>query len=295
MSSPPPPAPVGVWLDRAERHFIEHDVPESAANAEFLMAAVLGVGRAQLEFRRLRALDGRRARIFWDWVQRRSRRVPLAYVLGMQPFLGLDLRVGPGVLIPRPETEELAELSIRLAKELLAEGRRWLKILDIGAGSGCIALSLAKAMPQAEVAAIEPSRKAMAYAKANARICNLVSRVMFVPSERTLKPQWHPDLIVSNPPYIPTARLRRLEAEVLKEPRLALDGGKDGLTVIRSVIRTASRRLKPGGWLALEIDSRQGRRVPELLRRAGFERLEIRRDAQRMVRFVLARRPVTPD
>lgn len=274
-------------LSRAESYLSGRGVPEARANAEFLMACALGVHRGELELRRALPAPSGREKRFWGWVLRRGCRVPLAYVLGSQPFHGLELRVGPGVLIPRPETEELADIAILLARRLRLEGRRTLRVLDVGTGSGCIALALARALPGADIAATDVSPKALETARGNARRLGCSSRIRFLPARAPLR-GWRADLVVSNPPYIPSARLRRLEPEVLREPRLALDGGPDGLKVIRRVIALAAGCLATGGRLAMEIDAGQGAQVRELLKARGFSRVEIRRDLRGSERFAAA-------
>lgn len=282
-------------LGRAREHLASRRVPEPEANAEFLLAAVLGKGRAALKADPRRLLSPEQGRAFWRLVLERGRRVPLAYVLGTQQFLGLELKVGPGVLIPRPETEELVEAAAALARGPGA-GARPLFALDIGTGSGCIALALAKLLPSASVWATDISTEALALARENARRLGLAGRVRFVPADLH-RPMPSPlpgaagwaDLIVSNPPYIPSGRLVRLEPELGHEPRLALDGGPDGLGAVRAILGQAPRHLRAGGWLALEIDEGQGEAVRSLMRGAGLESVEIRRDLAGLERIALGR------
>src|SRR5262249_23050951 len=154
----------------------EHEVPEASANAEFLIAAALNINRAEIRLRSDQSVTLVQQRRFWRWVVQKGQRIPLAYILGTQPFMDLELKVNPQVLIPRPETEELAEIAIGLAKRMISKQElaiasfprkresnpSALKILDIGTGSGCIALALAQALPQAEITATDVSKKAIA-------------------------------------------------------------------------------------------------------------------------------------
>lgn len=289
----------GAWLEKGEAFLAERKVPEARANAEFILAHVLSCGRAAAKAVPERVLDGRQAHHFWNLVKARGRRVPLAYVLGSQPFCGLDILVDPRVLVPRPETEELVGLVVEAARGAPAH------ILEVGTGSGCIAVALARALPSATVYASEISDDALRLAAENARRHQVEGRIRFlredlfrpgrssVTSFRDGSPSvagpWA-DILVSNPPYIPSADLRDLEPEVLAEPHLALDGGPDGLDAVRAIVEEAPGRLKSGGLLALEIGAGQARAVRDIL--SGWEGLEVRRDLQGVERFALARRPM---
>ncbi|MBI5630787.1 MAG: peptide chain release factor N(5)-glutamine methyltransferase [Elusimicrobia bacterium] len=284
---------VAEWLAQAVRFLSEKGVPEARANAEFLMAEVLGVGRNDLALDRSRPLSVKHSNHFWHLTAQKGRRLPLAYVLGSQPFMGLGLKVTKDVLVPRPETEELAAEAARLLKDRAAEP---FHILEIGTGSGCIAISLAAAFPRAVVYATDASPAALKLAAENAMTHHASQRIRFV-EEDIFKPSlgagWA-DLLVSNPPYIPTGEFASLEPEVLHEPRLALDGGPDGLKVLREIIAQAPRYLKPGGFLVLEIGSKQGRAVAELMRAAGFDSPMIRADASGLERIAVARKENGP-
>ncbi len=268
------------WLEKAAAFLEERGVPEARPSAEFLLAEVLGVGRATALSRGRTPLNERQALHFWDWVKRRGRREPLAYILGTQPFLGLDIEVTRDCLIPRPETEELVVECERLLKSSAASAP---KILEIGTGTGCVAIALAQLLPAATVIATDLSDKALALAFKNALAHNAHRRIRFVREDlfsgRQSLRGWA-DLLVSNPPYIPTKDLDALEPEVKAEPRLALDGGRDGLDAIRAIVAGAAAMLKPGGHLALEIEERQGPAVSGLLRAAGFKGVVVKKDAQ---------------
>jgi len=283
---------VADWLKKGEGYLKERGVCEPRANAEFLLASVLGVGRATAASQPTRELTEKQAYNFWDWIKIRARRVPLAYIVGDQPFLGLKIQVSKDCLIPRPETEELTLECERLVKSL---GVAAPKILEIGTGTGCIAVALAQLLPQATVFATDVSDKVLRLAEKNAVAHNVHNRIRFVREDLFSDKQslrgWA-DLLVSNPPYIPTKDLDGLEPELLCEPRLALDGGKDGLDAIRAIIAGAPRMLKPGGFIALEIEHRQGPAAAELLTAAGFQDVAVKKDAQGLDRFALGRKMV---
>lgn len=278
------------WLESGERQLAERGVPEARANAEWIMAHVLKAGRGELALHGSRTMSVKHENAFRNLVLQRARRVPLAYILGNQPFLGLDILVGEGALVPRPETEELVDEASQLFKPRADEE---LHILEIGTGTGCIAVALATLFPRSVVYATDISEQALALARKNSDLHHTTRRIRFI-SEDLFKPDhqragWA-DLIISNPPYIPTAELDRLEPEVKKEPRLALDGGPDGLSHLRAIVAEAPSSLKPGGWLALEIGSDQGAAVRELLEAKGFNEVVVRRDAQGHERMALARK-----
>ncbi|MBI5596423.1 MAG: peptide chain release factor N(5)-glutamine methyltransferase [Elusimicrobia bacterium] len=281
------PETVAGWLARAEAFLAERGVPEASANAEFLMAEVLEVGRGRVLAERAAALSQRNSMHFWEFVKRRGRRMPLAYVLGWQPFAGCRIKVNESVLVPRPETEELVTLAVSEAEAL---GRRSLQVVDVGTGSGCVAVALAKRLPTAQVYATDVSPAALKLAEENA-MANHVSTRVRVLREDLFKPHsgaaWA-DLAVSNPPYIPSAAVDGLEPEVLKEPRLALDGGKDGLDHIRAIAGDARRLVKPGGRLVLEFGSGQAAAVARILAKAGLSQVRIFTDLQGVERLAAA-------
>lgn len=276
-------------LAEGEEFLKKSEVPEARANAEFLMAEVLGVGRATALSRGAQELTEKRGHHFWTRVRERGRRVPLAYVLGWQPFLGLSIKVNRNSLIPRPETEELVLECERLVKTLEVPAPQ---IIEIGTGTGCVAIALAQLLPSATVFATDVSEKVLSLARRNALAHHVSNRVRFVREDvfsDSPGPHGWADLMVSNPPYIPTRDLDALEPEVKAEPRLALDGGNDGLDAIRAIIDAAPRRIRPGGFLALEIGSRQGAAVSKLLKAAGFLGIRIKKDAQGLDRIAVGR------
>ena len=278
-------------LRKGEAYLVDRGVPEPRANAEFLMAEMLGVGRLTAVTQGSRELTSKENHQFLDWIKWRGKRIPIAYILGHQPFLGIKIEVTRDSLVPRPETEELVIECERLIKQSKAASP---KILEIGTGTGCIAIALAQLLPAATVFATDLSKQALDLAQKNAIAQHAGNRIRFVREDLFSDKQglrgWA-DLMVSNPPYIPTKDLDDLEPEVLKEPRMALDGGKDGLDAIRAITAMAPKMLKPGGFLAMEIGAKQGPAVTKLFAAAGLQGVHIKKDAQGLDRFAIGALP----
>ena len=254
-------------------------------DAEWLLAGLLGVGRATLARDLDSGLDAETARRYDAAVRRRAEREPLQHILGWEGFRGLRLRVTPDVLVPRPETETLVEWAL----ELVPAPRL---VVDVGAGSGCIACALAAERPAARVVAIDRSPAAAAVARGNVEALGLGNRVEVVVGD-LLTPLGAAgaDLILANLPYVPTSTLATLSPEVTRhEPVAALDGGVDGLAEIRRLIATAGSRLADGGVLVVETaGGTQTPVVVELMRTAGFTRVATRADLPGVERFVAGR------
>ena len=257
-------------------------------DAEHLLAHVLGTGRLQLYMDFERPLKQEELNQFRPLLKRRASREPLQYILGCQPFRELELIVRPGVLIPRPETEQLVD---EVLQWFLSEEVDRPTALDIGTGSGAIALSLA-AESGAKVVATDISSVALDLARSNAEAAGLEALVefregsIFEPIPATARF----DAIVSNPPYVREKDEPLLEPEVLDwEPREALFSGKDGLDVIRDLVAGAFQYLRPGGLLALEVGLGQAREVALLLEDSGYyASVKIKRDHATLERFVIA-------
>jgi release factor glutamine methyltransferase len=260
-------------------------VETARADAEWLLAGVLGVGRASLALGLDRGLDADVARRYDVAVRRRAAREPLQRILGWEGFRGLRLRVTGDVLVPRPETETLVDWAL----DLVPEPRL---ALDVGTGSGCIACSIAVERRSARVVAIDASPAAAAVARSNVLSLGVGDRVRVVVTDMLASiGAVGADLIVANLPYIPTPTLATLAPEVVRhEPRVALDGGPDGLTAIRRLIATAGERLARGGVLVMETaGGTQTPVVVELMRTAGFTGVVTRADLPGVERFVAGR------
>lgn len=276
--------PVG----EAEARLEAAGLPAPRAEAEWLLAGLLGCGRAALGLRLRDGLPAPVAAAFRAAVERRCRREPLQQILGWEEFRGLRLRITPDVLIPRPETEVLVEVALGLG---LAGGRA--RVVDVGTGSGCVACAIARERPGARVVAVDRCLRALAVARANVEALGLRDRVRLLCAD-LLDPvvSTGVDLVVANPPYLPSGLLSSLPPEVRDwEPRLALDGGPDGLAVIRRVVLGAARVLRPGGGLALETaGGEQARAVARWLEETGFEAVALTSDLTGVPRIVSARR-----
>lgn len=260
-------------------------VERPRVDAEWLLAGLLGVSRGALALSLDTGLDTATARRYDAAVARRAAREPLQRILGWEGFRGLRLHVTPDVLVPRPETELLVEWAL----SLLPAPRL---VVDVGTGSGCIACSIAAERPRARVLAVDCSPAAAAVARANVEELDLGGRVAVVAGD-LLAPvaAGGVDLIVANLPYIPSGMLPTLSPEVARhEPRVALDGGADGLSLIRRLITTAGAALAANGAVVLETaGATQAPTVVELMRSAGFTGVATRPDLLGVERFVAGR------
>ena len=272
-------------LDSAVDGLAAAGVEDPRLDAELLLGEAMGRERAALVADPSAEVPPAAARLFGEMVRRRLRREPCAYILGRKGFRRLELAVDSRVLVPRPETELLVELALELRPE---------RVLDVGTGSGAIALAVADELPDAEVIATDTSPAALEVARANAQRLGLAERVRFV--EGTL-PDEGPgfDLILANLPYVAERDWSSLQPEVTQyEPREALLAGPDGLDAYRSLIpecallfsRYATQRK---GALAVELGEGQASAVAELMRAAGFGEVEVRRDLAGIERVVIGR------
>ena len=255
------------------------------ADAEWLLAGLLGVGRAALALELRTGLDAETTRRYDAAVRRRAGREPLQRILGWEGFRGLRLGVTPDVLVPRPETETLVEWALALVPAPRLA-------IDVGTGSGCIACAIAAERPAVRVLAIDKSMAAAVVARSNARALDLADRIRVVVGDLpTPLGATGADLIVANLPYIPSSLLPTLSPEVSRhEPVAALDGGVDGLALIRRLIATAGAQLASGGALVLETaGGTQTPMVVALMRTAGFTEVATRPDLPGVERFVAGR------
>lgn len=268
-------------------------VKQARFEAEVLLAHALGVERLELYLHPERVLTAEERARFRELIRQRREGKPLQYLLGEVEFMGLKLRVNEQVLIPRPETEELVELILKELGKAGEKGKE-LAVLDLGTGSGAIALALAKFLPRAEVTAVDISPEALRLAEENAKRNGLGGRIRFLLSDWFSCVEGKFDLIVANPPYVAREEARELPREVREhEPPLAWDGGREGLESLRKIIAAAPRYLRSGGRLYLEIGATQGEKVCELVLATGaFDGLEIFPDLRGRERHLRAIRKV---
>ena len=244
-------------------------IDSARLDAEVLMCHALQINKSHLYVSLDEPMEPSARHRFGDFLIRRVRREPVAYITGQREFWSLDFLVTPDVLIPRAETERLVEISLRCAGA--SDSDSVLRILDMGTGSGVIAIVLAKELPRAEVVATDVSLAALEIARHNAARHRVAERIQFRASNFFDSLGGHRfDLIVSNPPYVERGAFAVLAPEVSQwEPRTALDGGLDGLDYYRGIIAQGFRHLLPGGALIMEIGAAMAAEIAELLSAAG--------------------------
>ena len=273
-------------------------IGEAQVESEHMLMKLLNVTRSQLLFASAQSATGdkrlmaQQEKQFFDWIESREKRIPLAYLLGDTFFHSLKLKVGPGCLIPRPETERLVEEALEIIRKNKIKSP---VIRDIGTGSGAIALAILAAMPEAKAVMVDFSAEALKIARENTAELGFLSRAELIHSDLFNFPppaggrQRKFDLILSNPPYLTAEDLNVLQPEVAFEPRMALDGGKDGLDFYRKLIPDAAKFLKPQGWLGFEVGAGQAPAVCEELKKNGYQDVRVFSDHQAIDRVVFGR------
>jgi release factor glutamine methyltransferase len=257
--------------------------------AELLFTELFNCDRLSLYLNRRSIITKDKLALISRLLQRRIRGQPIQYILGKTEFMGLKFKVAPCVFIPRPETEILIEKTIETVKLLNCQT---VKLLDIGTGSGCIAISLSKFLPNAIIDATDISAEALKIAKENADLnrvnINFIQSNLF--DTYNLQPNTY-DLIISNPPYIISTEIDNLQPEIQYEPRVALDGGKDGLEFYRKIISLSPYYLKNNGLLIMEMGFKQTEAIRNIFKISGkFEILEVAKDYNNIDRVVVARK-----
>jgi len=266
-------------LEAASDAFEAAGVDTPRLDAEVLLAEATGFDRARLAAEPDASVDSGAARRFGAMGRRRVRREPVAYILGRKGFRHLDLWVDSRALIPRPETELLVEIAVELEPG---------SVLDVGTGSGAVALAVADELPEADVTATDTSEGALALARENAERLGLAERVAF--ERGTVPPGRRFDLVVANLPYVRESDMVALEPEITEyEPRQAVVAGEDGLETIATVAAASSAALTDAGAVALEVGAGQAGGAAELLLDLGFGQVEGRQDLAGIPRVVLGR------
>jgi release factor glutamine methyltransferase len=287
MSAPARKGPLSLLeVVRSSTDYLSrHDVESARLNAEHLAAHVLGKkNRIDIYLEFDRPLGATELDPMRELIRRRAGGEPLQHLLGTVEFHGREFRCDARALVPRPETERLVEL---LLERIPPDEPR--AVLDVGTGSGVIALTVAAERPMSRVVALDHSAEALSLARENAEKIGLTPRVRFVQSDLLAAvADASFDFMVANLPYVPTGELAGLSREVQRDPRLALDGGADGLALVSRVAREVRPRLHPGGLLALEIGHDQAERVQKLLADSGWTGITTAPDYQQIPRFVFA-------
>ncbi|MBF0296627.1 MAG: peptide chain release factor N(5)-glutamine methyltransferase [Magnetococcales bacterium] len=272
----------------------QRGVESPRLDSELLLAEVLHLRRIDLFLDPHRPLSAAELAAFKAVIKRRAAREPVAFILGRREFWGMEFRVGPDTLIPRPETELLVEAALARFPDRSSP----LTILEMCVGSGAVVCALLKEFPNATAVGTDLSAGALVLARANVEKHGFAERIALLEGDldAPLAPEASFDLMVVNPPYVTTQELDGEVAPEVREwePRLALDGGADGLRVVERVPPCAVRRLRPGGLLLMEIGSQQGEAAGELLARGGLVNVEILIDFNKLDRVVAGNVPPLP-
>lgn len=276
-------------IKESETWLAERGIPDARLDAEYLLAEVLGKNRVELYLAFERPLTDPELSRFRALLKRRGRREPLQHILGYTEFMGYRIITSPEALIPRPETEVLVETALAFLKNVPSP-----RVIDVGTGSGCIAIALAKAHPKIQVLALDVDDGALALARKNVAAHSLDASIVmtkFDIMKALPRLQERVDLVVSNPPYISAAERGGLQPEVVNfEPAAALFDGADGLTFYNRFAQILPRLLKPGGRFLFEFGGvHQEKALLNLFMNAGFTELEITRDYSNHPRIISGR------
>lgn len=272
-------------LQSSTDYFKKRKIDNPRLNAEHLLAHVLGLKRLELYLEFERELDESELKPLRDFVRRRGEGEPLQHLLGTVEFCGHTFLCDKRALVPRPETEELVELLMSDVRGQMSDFR----VLDVGTGSGVIALSLAAKFPEAEVQATDISDEALELARENAARFELNKRVHFMKGNLLGGIEGEFNLIVANLPYVSTQDRQSLSREVLHDPEVALFAGESGEELIRALIEQVPARLRPGGLLALEIGLGQSKSLAAFLMQKNYHDIESKTDYSGIPRFLFAR------
>jgi len=273
-------------VQRAVEKIQSAGVSEPFASARTLMSSVLDIASEQVVLHRSRELNSDEAEKFWRLVERRAKGEPVAYILGRCEFFSIQLRVGQGALIPRPETEHVVEAALDLINRFDKP-----LILDLATGCGCIAIAIAKNSNRARIIASDVSKSALSWAARNVGEHGLSNRIMIVHADMVSCFAQVFDMVVCNPPYISESELRSISREVSGfEPNEALIAGESGLEFIARMLDETRRVIVPQGFLIFEISSGQFESIERLVRSCGWAIIDVRRDLANIQRVVVAKK-----
>jgi release factor glutamine methyltransferase len=275
---------IGSLVKWATDDFRTRGIENPRLDAELIVAHALGMDRTRVIIESLRPLDPAELSMLRELVKRRRAHEPVAYLRGYREFYGLSFRVDGRVLIPRPDTEALVEVALARTEHVSLSMRQ----LDLCTGSGCVAIAMARQRPTARVLATDLSADALAVARENAYRLGAYN-VAFREGDlfASVPPGARFDVVTANPPYIASGEIAGLSADIRDfEPRLALDGGPDGLDVVRRIVAEAPSCLEPGGVIALEIGAGEAASSVALLEAGGFTEVRVDRDYGKIERVV---------
>ena len=273
-------------LQTTTAYFAKKGVEHPRLNIEHLLADTLGKKRIELYLEFDRSLTARELEPLREKVRRRADGEPLQHVLGHWDFFGRRFKTDRRALIPRPETELLVEA---ILKDSAACGKSANRLVDIGTGCGVLAITFALERPEFEVSAVDLSDDALALARENAEALGVLERIAFRRADLLDQIEGPFHWVVANLPYIPTADLEALPREVKFDPVLALDGGKDGLTIIKRLIESISGKIAPNSMIALELGQGQAQQVRGFLADHNYRDISIRKDYQGLERLLIAK------
>jgi len=274
---------LGQTIKKASQILKNHNVHTYELDAQIILSDIMGVTREFLITNDYLTVSKRTKKKYDNAIKRRIKKEPVAYIIGKKEFWSQNFKVTSSTLVPRPETELLIYNVIKYFKN------KKINILDIGTGSGCILLAILKELQFSRGIGIDISAKAIKIAKENSKNLNLLNRSKFKTFDINSFNVGKYDLIVSNPPYIPFKEIRNLTKDIINfEPIVALNGGKDGLDLIKKVIYKSTKLLKKGGLLAIEIGNKQYPKVSDLLNKLGFKEMSKLYDYNRNVRCIIS-------